>query len=62
MLDNPKIHNIITKKHDGRLLTKSTQIGELNHISTYAGATQNYSYDNDGLLFPRYNGLRNIGV
>jgi YD repeat-containing protein len=50
-------------EYDGELLTKITQIGILNQIieysyssdfkitsSIYAGATQSYSYDNDGLL------------
>ena len=63
MSHNPKLHNILIRKYDGTLLSKSTQTGELNHVSTYsynnnfevtsstyAGTTQNYSYDNDGLL------------
>ncbi|MGC9351986.1 MAG: hypothetical protein ACP5D3_08345, partial [Sulfurovum sp.] len=49
--------------YDGTLLTGITQNGLLNHTinytynndfkvisSTYAGVTENYSYDNDGLL------------
>jgi RHS repeat-associated protein len=49
--------------YDGDLLTKITQTGLLNHVTTYgynndfqitsntyAGKTENYSYDNDGLM------------
>jgi len=50
-------------EYDGTLVTSTTQSGILNHTmnftynndfqvtsSTYAGATESYSYDNDGLL------------